>query len=402
MRDVVNFIYTFWLGDFILKKSNSSKVKIIVSVISVVAFMFTLAFLFVLVFNPHLYRSLTNTPAIDTSVNTPLDVGADSDMNIDLGADTDTGSDVNSVPDKEPDPEFTVTLSFAGDVIFADIGSFANHVSSKGTDYFFEKVRPIFEQDDFTIVNLENVFTDRALEPVEKDYTPAFWFKAPTSNINILSNSGVEGALISNNHIMDYGKEGYDDTVATISNAGLQYGNEGRIMYFEKNGFTVAVICSGMWGEYHTTRIINRIHEAEEKSDYQVVFFHGGTEKIHAPEEWKKNATHALVDSGADLVVGSHPHVLQPRETYNGVEIVYSMGNFCYAANLHPENRTVIYQVELTIDKDLNVKSSQSNIIPCYVHTGNANNYQPAVVDDNDEIKNKILDFMDGKIESPV
>ena len=51
-----------------------------------------------------------------------------------------------------------------------------------------------------------------------------------------------------------------------------------------------------------------------------------GTEKIHAPEEWKRRAARKLADNGADLVVGGHPHVLQPREVYKGVEIVYSIG----------------------------------------------------------------------------
>lgn len=379
-----------------MKTSTSSKRPNALSILSLAAIVLVIVFVLISIFNPRLSTAPTDTPATEGTASTTLN--------------TDTATTTTKAPDpdvelppvEDPKPDFTVTLSFAGDVIFTDVGSFANHVQTKGYDYFFEKVRPIFEQDDFTVINLENVFTDRDLEPVEKDYTPAFWFKAPTSSIEILSNSGVDGALISNNHIMDYGQEGYNDTVATMTKAGLQYGNEGRIMYFEKNGFTVAVICSGMWSEYHTTRIIRLIKEAEEQSDYQVVFYHGGDGKIHAPEEWKRNATHKLVDNGADLVLGSHPHVLQPREVYNGVDILYSIGNFCYAANSRPENRTVIYQMELTVDKDGQLKESRSTIIPCYVHTGEVNNYQPAVVDDNEEIKNKILDFMDGKIESPV
>jgi len=377
-----------------LKTSTSSKRPNALSILSLAAIVLVIVFVLISVFNPRLPTAPTDTPATESTVSTTLST--------DAVTTTTTAPDVELPSVEEPEPDFTVTLSFAGDVIFTDVGSFANHVQTKGYDYFFEKVRPIFEQDDFTVINFENVLTDRDLEPVERDYSPAFWFKAPTSNINILSNSGVDGMLISNNHIMDYGQEGYDDTVATISGAGLQYGNEGRIMYFEKNGFTVAVICSGMWSEYHTTRIIRLIKEAEEHSDYQVVFYHGGTEKVHAPEEWKRNAAHKLVDNGADLVLGSHPHVLQPREVYNGVDILYSIGNFCYAGNRYPENRTVIYQMELTVGGDLTLQSSQSTIIPCYVYTGSANNYQPAVVDDNEEIKNKILDFMDGKMESPV
>ncbi|MBQ7827442.1 MAG: CapA family protein, partial [Clostridia bacterium] len=194
--------------------------------------------------------------------------------------------------------------------------------------YFLEKVRHVFEDDDFNVVNLENVFTDRDLVEIEKDYTPAYWYKSRTSNVEILTSSSVEAVSLVNNHTEDYGSEGFEDTVNTVRDAGLLYGTADRIMYLEKNGFTVAVICTGLWSGYQVGYVQSRIEAAEEHSDFQIVFFHGGTELIHEPEEWKKAACRQLADSGADLVIGSHPHVLQPMETYNGVDILYSLGNF--------------------------------------------------------------------------
>lgn len=302
---------------------------------------------------------------------------------------------------------FDITLSFVGDMILATnkdthySGTLRDYSATHDPSYFLEKVRHIFEADDFTIANVENVFSDRPITPVYKDYSPAFWFIAPTANINILSGSGVEGAMIANNHIRDYGQEGYNDSVQAILNSGMIYGDASRIMYFEKGGYVISVICSGLWGEYQANNIINLMKIAQQHSHYQVVLFHGGTEKIHAPEDWKRRAAHKFVDNGADLVVGGHPHVLQPREVYNGVEIIYSIGNFCYGGHRYPENRTVIYQMKLTVGKDMSLKASNSNIIPCYVYTGSINNFQPAIVDDP-TIKNRILDFMDGKIDSPV
>ena len=307
----------------------------------------------------------------------------------------------------DTDESFDITLSFVGDMILATnnyqnyAGSFNSYAAEQSPDYFLEKVRHVFEADDFTIANLENVLTDRQLSPVYKDYSPAFWFGSKSSNIDILSCSSVEGVLIANNHIKDYGTEGYNDTVDTITNAGILYGDANNVMYFEKGGFVISVICSGMWSEYQADSIVKMIKTAEQYSHYQVVIFHGGTEKIHEPEEWKKRAAHKLVDNGADLVVGGHPHVLQPREVYNDVEIVYSIGNFCYGGHRQPENRTVIYQMTLTVGRDLSLQASNSNIIPCYVYTSTYNNFQPAIVDD-ETVKNKILDFMDWKISSPV
>ena len=303
--------------------------------------------------------------------------------------------------------DFTIKLSFAGDMMLASYkdqttsGSFNEYSNNNPPEYFLEKVKHIFETDDFTIGNLENVFSDKKLTEISKSGDRVFWFKSKTSNVNILTSSSVEGVSLANNHTNDYGSQGKQDTIDTVTNAGLKYGLDSEIMYFEKNGFTVAVICHGLWGEYQADNIIKLIKTAEEKSDYQIVFYHGGTEKIHEPEQWKIRASRKLVDNGADLVIGNHPHVLQPREVYNGVEIIYSLGNFCYGGHSAPENRTIIYQMELTIDENLVATKSQSTIIPCYVYTGNRNNYQPTPIEDEVQ-KQKVLDFIDGKVKSPV
>lgn len=310
--------------------------------------------------------------------------------------------------DSDNNESFSIKLSFAGDTMLAGYkdqttpGSFNDYVNKNEPTYFLEKVSKIFMEDDFTILNLENVLSDSELTEISKSTDPAYWYKSSAKNINILSSSSVEGVSVSNNHTGDYGKEGKQDTINAIINANMEYGDYNHIMYFKKNNFTVAVICKGLWIESQTSDAIKLIKEAEEKSDYQIVFFHGGTERIHHPEEWKKSATRKLIDNGADLVIGSHPHVIQPREIYQGKEIVYSLGNFCYGGNRGPENRTIIYQMNITIDnKTNNIIKEESNIIPCYVYTGNVNNYQPSPIED-ENIKNKVLDFMDWKIDSPL
>ena len=137
------------------------------------------------------------------------------------------------------------------------------------------------------------------------------------------------------------------------------------------------------------------------QSDYQIVFYHGGKERLHAPEEWKQRASRKLIDNGADLVIGNHPHVLQPMEEYNGKTIIYSLGNFCYGGHRQPKNRTVIYKKILTINKEtMNVTVENDNIIPCYVYTEKTNNYQPAPIINETE-KQKVIDFMNQKIDLP-
>ena len=169
----------------------------------------------------------------------------------------------------------------------------------------------------------------------------------------------------------------------------------------EKNGFKIAVVCVGLWREASLSNAVNILNRAKTVSDYQIVFFHGGEEGIHRPENWKIRCARALVDNGADLVVGSHPHVLQPREYYNGAQIVYSLGNFCYGGSRTPQNRTVIYTVKLTVNAQKQVLHTSSEIIPCFVFTGSLNNYRPTIVSDP-AIKQRILDFMDNKRSSPI
>ncbi len=305
-------------------------------------------------------------------------------------------------------PEFNIKLSFTGDMILtADKNNtrsdnFHYYTRNYPKEYFFDKVRYIFEEDDFTTVNLESVFSDRDLAAKDKGSGRAFWFKAPSKNIEILTCSSVEGVSLANNHTEDYGYQGYEDTVAIVENAGLEYGIEDKIIYYEKNGFRVAVVCSGLWGEWQADEVIDYIDIAEENSDYQIVFYHGGKEGVYEPEEWRMRASRKLVDNGADLVIGNHPHVLQPREVYNGVEIIYSMGNFCYGGHSKPKNRTMIYQMDLTINqRSMEVIRQESTIIPCYVYTGSGNNnFQPAVIKDEDQIQ-KVLDFMEWERSAP-
>ena len=309
------------------------------------------------------------------------------------------------IVEEEP-KSFDLTMTFTGDVLIASeknytsSGSFNEYAENNPPTYFLEKVAPIFEKDDFTIVNLENVLSDNDLQEIEKEL-PAFWFYAKTANTDILTSSSVEVVSLANNHYGDYGLQGKLDTEAAVEAAGLLYGKDDKTVYLEKNGYTIALICNGLWGEWQADSIVKRIEEAEAQSDFQVVYFHGGKEGIYTPEDWKIRAVHKIIDGGADLVIGNHPHVLQRWEEYNGVDIIYSMGNFCFGGNRRPKNRTIIYTYTLTISPEGVLEAKKGEIIPCYVYTGDYNNYQPMVIEE-EEVKQQVLDFMHGNADSPM
>lgn len=307
----------------------------------------------------------------------------------------------------EEPQNFDFTVTFTGDMLLASYmnqtksGNFNDYVNNNPASYFLEKVKPVFEEDDYTVVNLETVLSDKKLSPVGKNHSPAYWYYSKTSNTDILTTSSVEAVSLANNHTGDYGNQGRVDTVEAVEAAGLLYGNNDKTFYIEKNGFRIAVICHGLWYEGQENDIIKRIKAAEEESDFQVVFYHGGTERIHAPEQWKIRASRKLVDNGADLVVGNHPHVLQPMENYNGVDILYSLGNFCFGDGKRFENRTIIYQLKLTISNDGIIENYENNIIPCYCYTAETNNYQPGIIEDEAE-KQRVIDFLNWEADSPL
>lgn len=177
------------------------------------------------------------------------------------------------------------------------------------------------------------------------------------------------------------------------------------MVYREIDGFRIAFVFGSMYGESAVSLLLSDLETAKENSDYQVVYFHGGTEGIHTPEDWKIRACHRLVEEGADLVVGDHPHVLQPMESYQDVTILYSLGNFVFGGNRHPENRTIIYNQTLTLEKnkktgEVTLINVSETVIPCYVFVGDMNNWQPAVITDAEE-KQRVLDFMNKTASTP-
>ncbi|MGN0452477.1 MAG: CapA family protein [Ruminococcus sp.] len=326
-----------------------------------------------------------------------------------------TGADYTSTPDEAPTtfPEATaastapapdpVILSFTGDSIVgsesgsAYEGGFTWYARNKSHDYFFKGVYDVLSKDDLTFANCECVLTDRSLEKTYKDYSPAFWFKAPASDADIFKLGSVEVAGVVNNHTKDYGEEGYQDTIKALEAQGLTVGEDCVPLYFDVKGIRIGMVYAHLWASYHLSYVEDALAEMEGNCDYKIVFFHGGEEGIHNPDNYKIDCARKLANENqCDLIIGSHPHVLQPMEIVNGVPIVYSIGNFCYSGSSYPENMTVIFQVMLT--KENGEISTATRLIPCYVYTGDSNNWQPMVMTNQKDI-DEVMELMNTKVE---
>lgn len=289
----------------------------------------------------------------------------------------------------------TITITATGDCSLGQLeehtydGSFAAYWDSYGADYFLEDVRSIFEADDFTLVNLECVLST-ADDLVEKDYN----IKGDPEYVSILSGSSVEGATLGNNHTYDYGEEGYQETKSVLSEAGITYAcTEGGALYTTDEGLVIGYVSASLVSQSQekVDTLISQIAELrEEGADIIIAACHWGTEKEYYPTDFQETTAHALIDAGADLVIGNHPHVLQGVEVYEGKVICYSLGNFCYGGNKNPTDKeTMIYQQTFTfVDGELVTDTIDATIIPCTISsTDSYNDYQPTVAEGEEALE---------------
>lgn len=312
---------------------------------------------------------------------------------------TETATVAATAPTETKPSVETLTISFIGDCMFASnhgaFGekSFNRYAQINDPSYFLGNFRELFFSDDLTVANCEGVLSDSELSEKAVTTEIAFWFKGPSSNAEIFRAGGVDFASVVNNHSHDFGQQGSDDTEASLEAVGVIPGKRDTVSYMTVKGQKIGILCCSLYSYSYVSDIRVKLNEMKrEQCDLSILYFHGGTENETQPEDWKIRACHDLIDAGADLIIGSHPHVLQPVELYKNKLIVYSLGNFCFGGNTHPPKNTAVYQAVFTVS-DGDIISREDRFIPCTVYTGSQNNYQPAII--TDEVKKQeILDFL--------
>ncbi|GLX69284.1 CapA family protein [Paenibacillus glycanilyticus] len=276
----------------------------------------------------------------------------------------------------------TVSLAFVGDILLAE--SVGDMMKQYGDDYPYLKAKFHLSEPDLTAANLEYPVTDRGIPAEDKQFV----FKGDAGALPALKDAGFDVLTLANNHTLDQGVEGLLDTISHLDSAGLAHvgaGNNDTEAFApvlkEANGIKVAyigvskVVPTGDWKAdknragvaetYDTTRTKAAIKKAKEKADVVVVMVHWGIEKAENPEAYQRDFAREYIDSGADLVIGSHPHVLQGFEQYKGKWIAYSLGNFIFSA--YPKGATADTGVLNAVctksgDCDLNFDPMNNNL----------------------------------------
>lgn len=269
--------------------------------------------------------------------------------------------------------EDTIRGYFVGDcTIGSEVNNktFDRYVDSLGTKYFMGGVREVLRRGDFVVGNLETTIGELG-SPREK----RFRFRGKAGYLDILKDGGIGIVSISNNHIYDYGEEGYEETCKKLDSAGISYYGFGKIK--REMIKCKRFIFIGVTGFREDTTLYDRIRE--ERGDYVVVSVHWGEESNYGVTEMQRRIGQRMIESGADLVVGHHPHVIEPIERYRGGYIVYSLGNFCFGGNRNPRDKdSYILGVDFSGGVVKGVK-----IIPVSISSStDRNDYRPRVLED--------------------
>ena len=285
----------------------------------------------------------------------------------------------------------TITVSAVGDCTLGTDDSF--DYDDSFTNAFYEKddpgwflanVQEFFAADDLTIVNFEGTLSERG-EREEKTYA----FRGNPSFVKVLTEGSVEAANLANNHSFDYGWDSYEDTKETLGNAGITNFGYDRSAVIEINGIKVGLTGTLALYDEEEARdgMVEQIEWVKSQGAQLVISsIHWGDEGEYYQTDFQEYLGHEAIDAGADLVIGHHPHRLQPMEVYKGKHILYSLGNFCFGGNRYPSDMdSAIYQQTFTFEDGILLGDDDFRVIPCSISSSaEYNNYQPTPVEGED------------------
>ena len=316
----------------------------------------------------------------------------------------------------EQDRSYDFTLGFAGDICLADNYIPMQHLAAIGSEDISDGIDPrfieIMKGMDQMWINNEFVYS-RQGEPLP---TKMWTFCGDPDNVSYLKDLGVDIVGLANNHTFDFGEVSFLDTLETLEKAQIPYVGAGRDIeqaaapvYLEADGFKIAYVAAsraeytiytpeaaetepGILWCYDYTRFLESIKKAAENADYVIALPHWGVEHSTVLEDEQIYGAHALIDAGADAVIGAHPHILQGIEYYEGKPILYSLGNFWFddydidtlVAELHIKGKKT--------DKDASLKKAK---VELKLYPGTQSGVYTALAD-TEEWRTRILQYLEG------
>lgn len=234
---------------------------------------------------------------------------------------------------KNLDPNKKIVLIATGDVIPARSVNYQT-TARNNFKWPFERVADIIKDADITFINLETPLLDNC--PVTQQ---GMIFCGSSKHLDGLAFAGVDIASLANNHAGNWGEIGVEETVEHLTNAGIQATGHSNQPPANKTikgtrftflGFNDITKPQPGINNVDDQKVCGDIKAARKNADVVLVTFHWGAEYRGQPDERQKQLGHLAIDCGADLIIGNHPHWIQPVEIYQGKLITYAHGNFIF------------------------------------------------------------------------
>ena len=287
----------------------------------------------------------------------------------------------------EEEPTGTITVFAVGDIMLDRGVEYVIERNAKGDFTFpFRKIANDLKKADILFGNLESIVASRGSK-IGSIYS----FRADPKAIEGLVYAGFDVLSVANNHTLDYGRAGMEDSVQKLQDAGIVAVGAGlnaneafSVKIKEVRGTKIGFLAftnlgpavwragnnsSGIaWvGTEDREQIIKNIQEAEETVDVLIVSFHWGQEYTSRPDAFQSSFGKALIDGGADIVIGHHPHVIQPVERYKNGWIAYSLGNFVFDQGFSEETmKGLLLEILIEDKKITEVNQKEITISPSF------------------------------------
>lgn len=261
--------------------------------------------------------------------------------------------------------ERKLTILLGGDMMFDR--TIRKSIATYGPDHILQELKPTFAHYDIVLANLEGPITASASKSlgsvVGSPHNYIFTFDPVIAPL--LYDHNIRVVNLGNNHILNFGTDGLKQTRQYLQEAGVEFfGNvdadptEVRTLVLEKNGIRLGLVNYNAFGTDGEARALADIAAVRPVSDTVLVYTHWGAEYVPIATTGIQELAHQFLDAGADTVIGSHPHVVQQHELYNGKHIYYSLGNFVFDQYFEPAVQQGLL-VALTISNGEIVSTSE-------------------------------------------
>ena len=273
-----------------------------------------------------------------------------------------------------------VDLAFAGDICLTEDGFVIDHYDAVGGDInlcLSEEIMDRLNEADISIINHEYPVSTRGAALKGKFYT----FRAAPEREIILQQMGIDIVSLANNHVYDFGADAFYDTLEILQQIKMPYVGAGanieeasRPVYFVAGGIKIGFVAAnrserhiftpeagenspGVVRMYDTAMMNEIIKEASGQCDYLIAYVHWGTEDSKYYEPYQTDIAREFFTSGADAIIGGHPHVLQGIGYVDGKPVIYSLGDFWFNGE---KKYTTVATLKVTVDG-----LAELSVLPC-------------------------------------